>query len=81
MKAKLNKALMLDFKKRAGGRDEAVEQIKACLGCSISKAMKLADGRYPSQLSQLERAALASLLETDVDVLYRAVGRPRAEAS
>jgi hypothetical protein len=81
MKKRLNKPLMVEWKKKVGCPKEAAKRIQECLRCSPSKAEKLADGRYPSRLSPLELDALAALLEKPVDVLYLTVGKPRARAS
>jgi hypothetical protein len=81
MKRRLNKALMVAWKWQVGGPKEAAERIEKCLRCSPSKAEKLADGRYPSELSPLEADALAAMIEVSVDDLYLVVGKTRDKAS
>jgi len=72
---------MIEWKWKVGGPQLAAERIRNCLRCSESKAQKIADGRYPSELNPLELDALVAELETTADVLYPMVGKPRSRAS
>jgi hypothetical protein len=81
MKRRLNKTLMECWTEKNGGLTEAAKKVEQCLRCSPSKAEKIALGYYPSEISPLEKDALAALVEVPVDVLYLAVGKLRAKAS
>lgn len=79
MKSKLNRALVIEWKERVGGLSHATEIIMSRLGCSVSKADKIASGRYPSVPTQLERRALAKLMEVEESELFPApTGKSRA---
>lgn len=46
-----------------GGLTEATLLVRDILKCGLSKAEKVARGRYPSALSEAERKALAELMK------------------
>lgn len=70
MKRRLNRLEMNQWREQVGGLDEASLLIKGTLDCSLSKAQKLASGRYPSEISASEQSALAALLKRPRDVLF-----------
>lgn len=81
MKRKLNSKEMNEWVESVGGTKKAAQLVKEVLQCSMSKADKIVGCRYPSIPQPLEQLALAKLSDRSRDVLYPAVGRPRARAS
>lgn len=64
-----------------GGVRKATWLIGETLECSLSKAEKIASGRYPSLPTLAEQVALATLMQRQRDVLFPLVaarGRSRA---
>ncbi|RYZ89075.1 MAG: hypothetical protein EOP06_09905 [Proteobacteria bacterium] len=51
-----------EWRKSAGTLDEATDLIVDAIKCGRSKGEKIATGRYPNRLSQLELAALTNLM-------------------
>lgn len=81
MRLKLNRALVLMWKESVGGLDPATVMIKKCLSCSLSKADKIAAGRYPSTPTPLERKALAKLMKVEETELFVPVEGTKSRAS
>jgi hypothetical protein len=81
MKLGLNRQLVDQWRTDAQLElSEATEEIKKCLGCSDSKAEKIASGRYPSLPTPLERKALAGLMNLEESQLF-SVGAGKSRAS
>lgn len=64
-----------------GGVTQATVKIIQALGCSGSKADKLACGRYQHELSTLEQRELVKVTKLDPEVISRLVGAKRDQAS
>jgi hypothetical protein len=74
----LNKLML--WVEREGGIKPAALEISQKLECSISKAEKLAAGRYPSRLMPSEQIVMSKLLKVTRDELFPLV-RARGNAS
>jgi hypothetical protein len=74
-------AVMASWGQGFGSYELAAEEVKRALGCSHSKAGKLARGIYPFALSPSEQAALAGLLKIKEDVLFPRPSKGKARAS
>jgi hypothetical protein len=77
MKRQLNRLEMTLWREQVGGPDEAAMLIKAALDCSLSKAEKLATGRYPSLPTASEQSALASLMNRPRDTLFPQIDKAK----
>jgi hypothetical protein len=66
----MNCKLMKQWSESVGGTTAATLQIMMKLGCSSSKAEKIASGRYPSSLVPLEQKALLSLTKFKPSELF-----------
>jgi hypothetical protein len=62
----LSKKKMNEFVARAGSKTAAALLILEELGCSLSKAEKLAGNRYSRSICQAETEKLLSLLDRDI---------------
>ena len=71
MRLNLDKKEMKVFVNESGGLIAATSRIKDQLKCSQSKAEKIAAGRYPSRLSELEQIALAQLLRRPLKAVFQ----------
>lgn len=81
MTQRLNGTAMKEWRAANGGYEKASALIKDKLQCSMSKAQKLATGRYPSLPSFAEQVALAELVDIPRDELFPLVtakGKSRA---
>jgi hypothetical protein len=70
MKRRLNGQRLAVWVQQVGGVKEASLLIVQKLECSISKAEKIASGRYLSLPTPSEQKDLADLLSTSRDVLF-----------
>ena len=77
MKHYLDEQAMRVWVKSVGGPVPAAEKIRSALGCSRSKAEKIAGCRYPSIPQPLERAAIAALIGKPQDLIYPLKGKSK----
>ncbi len=77
-KRSLSKSEMLAWRESVGGVKKAAELIAHALECSISKAEKIAGGRYPSLPTLAEQLAISSLMERPRDKVFP-VASPKAK--
>lgn len=77
MYQKVDLNLTEDFHEAAGGKTNATLLIMKELNCSLSKAGKLAAGRYPSKISASEFDRLIALMKRTI----RGPLSPRQRAS
>ncbi len=78
VRKELNTRLLSEWVESEGGLTIATSRISGALKCSISKAEKIAAGRYPSHLSGLEQTALAKLTRISAEQLFPG---PKRQAS
>lgn len=71
VKTEMDIQVLNSFVEAEGGVTAAAIRIAETLGCSTSKAEKLAAGRYPSQLSLSEQIALARLFKTSRERAFK----------
>lgn len=81
MKKQLNQKLFHTWRESVGGEKPAALLIKEKLKCSLSKAEKIAGGRYDSLPPCLEMMALSELMSKPMDALIRTVGKTVTKAS
>jgi hypothetical protein len=72
---------MLSWRESVGGIAKAAILISEKLECSLSKAEKLASGRYDREISASEERELSSLTGIDREALFRVANKSGAKAS
>lgn len=75
MKLRANPKVLNEWQLEVGTVDEAADRIRNALGCSHSKAEKLAGGRYFHGLTLSEQKELTKLVKKDS--LFPAPGKAR----